>query len=173
MITTKQQLQQGKILATAHDDFAVGLGKHAFFKTHNTGVSDELVQETFMKTWKYMVKGGKVDIMKAFLYHILNHLIIDEYRKNKTSSLDTLIEKGFEPSVDNTESILNSIDGKKAMMLIAKLPIAYRKIVQMRYVQELSLKDMSAITNQTKNVLSVQAHRGIKKLKALYSADNS
>ncbi len=169
MITPKQKLHQGKVLTSAHDDYAGGLEKHAFYKTNNAAISDELVQETFMKTWKYIVKGGKVEVMKAFLYHILNHLIIDQYRKPKTVSLDALVEKGFNPATDNTEDILNYLDGRKAMMLIAKLPIAYRKIVQMRYVQELTLDDMSLITKQSKNILAVKSHRGLKKLKSLYN----
>lgn len=32
--------------------------------------------------------------MKAFPYHVLNNLIVDEYRKRKTASLDDLLEKG-------------------------------------------------------------------------------
>jgi len=33
--------------------------------------------------------------MRAFLYHILNDLIVDEYRKHKASSLTLLMEKGL------------------------------------------------------------------------------
>jgi len=66
-----------------------------FFKLHDHALGEGLVQETFMKPVVYLVKKGKIDLMKAFLYHVLNNLIIDEYRKHKTSSLDTMQEKGF------------------------------------------------------------------------------
>ncbi len=136
MITAKQKKQQGKALSSAHTDFAEGLGKYAMYKTSNAEMSDELVQETFLKTWKYIVRGGKVDTMKAFLYHVLNHLIIDQYRKPKTKSLDAMIVKGFTPSVDTTENLLNYIDGKKAMMVIANLTISKIKNIQLMFVKE-------------------------------------
>ena len=167
--------QENKIrteLSIAHDDFNKALNARAFFKTHNHAISDDLVQDTFIKTWSYLVKGGKIEIMKAFLYHVLNNLIIDQYRKHKTTSLDALAEKGFEPSENSSEKIINILDGKAALLLIAHLPEAYQKAMRMRYAQDLSLEEMSLITGQTKNSIAVQVHRGLIKLKLLYNHQN-
>ena len=73
-------------MTQAHHDYAKGLTSHAFFKLHNRSTSDDLVQDTFMKTWKYLVKEGKIGLMKSFLYRILNNLIVDEITKTKLSS---------------------------------------------------------------------------------------
>ena len=170
-MTTAQETKLQTTLTLAHHDFERGLNACAFFKTHNHDTGEDLVQDTFMKTWKYLVKGGKIEVMKAFLYHILNNLIVDEYRKHKTTSLDVLVEKGFEPSADNSESeqLLDRLDGKTALILIKRLPQKYQKVMRMRYVQLLSLKEMSLITGQTKNTMAVQAYRGLEKLKMLYN----
>jgi DNA-directed RNA polymerase specialized sigma24 family protein len=40
--------------------------------------------------------------------------------------------------------------------------------MRMRYVQELTIQEMSLITGQSKNAFTVQTHRGLKKLKLLY-----
>ena len=167
-MTIKEAIQCRKTLTVAHHDFEKGLNIYAFFKTSDHGLGEGLVQDTFLKTWSYLVKGGKIDVMKAFLYHILNNLIVDEYRKHKTTSLDVLTEKGFEPRDENPKQLLNILDGKAAILLIQRLPIAYQKVMRMRYVQDLSLKEMSLITGQSKNTLAVQAHRGLEKLKLLY-----
>lgn len=167
-MTLKQKTLQQITLTTAHNDFNRGLNLHAFFKTHDSARGEDLVQDTFVKTWKYMAKGGKIDVMKAFLYHVLNHLIIDEYRKHKATSLEILIEKGFEPSVDDSARLFNVLDGKAAALLIQRLPLAYRRIMHMRYMQDLSLTEMSVITGLTKNTVAVQVHRGLEKLKVLY-----
>ncbi|MFA6495116.1 MAG: sigma-70 family RNA polymerase sigma factor [Candidatus Paceibacterota bacterium] len=106
--------------------------------------------------------------MKAFLYHVLNHLIVDEYRKNKTTSLDTLLKKGFEPSVDDSGKLFNVLDGKAALFSIERLPPTYQRVMRMRYVQGLSLKEISLITGQSKNTIAVQIHRGLEKLKQLH-----
>jgi len=167
-MNAKQQMLRRAILTVAHKDYQKGLSSHAFFKVGDRSLSDDLVQDTFMKTWKYLVKGGNIDVMKAFLYHILNNLIIDEYRKRKSVSLDAILEKGFEPSVGDSAQMLHALDGKAALLLIARLPLTYQKVMRMRYIQDLSLKEMSLITGQTKNTLAVQVHRGLEKLKLLY-----
>lgn len=134
-------------------------------------ISEDLVQDTYMKTWDYLVKGGKIDKMKAFLYHVLNNLIVDQYRKHKETSLEFLLEKGFEPNFDDTESVYNILDGKYAFLLIDKLPEPYKNVMRMKYLQDLSLEEMSLITGKTRNSLAVRLHRGTQKLKSIYNAN--
>jgi len=168
-MTLKQEIKLKSILTTAHYDYEKGLNARAFFKVNNHAIGQDLVQDTFTKTWNYLVKVGKIETMKAFLYHILNNLIVDQYRKHKTTSLDSIIEKGFEPvGEDDLKRIYNILDGEKALLLIAHLPKKYQKVMQMRYVQDLTIKEMSLITGQSKNAIAVQAHRGLYILKSLY-----
>jgi RNA polymerase sigma-70 factor (ECF subfamily) len=167
-MTSKQTIEKQTLLTEAHRDYAKGLTSYAFFKLHDHEMGEDMVQDTFMKTWVYLVKKGKIDLMKAFLYRILNNLIVDQYRKNKMTSLDSLLEKGYEPSTNPSERLMNMLDGKKALLLIQRLPQKYQKVMRMRYVQDLSLKEMALITGETKNTLAVQLHRGLTKLKVLY-----
>lgn len=169
-MTPKQETKQRTILSIAHEDFSKKLNAYAFFRVNNLTISEDLVQDTFKKTWAYLVKGGKIEIMKSFLYHILKDLIIDEYRKRKSSSLDDLLEKGFEPGEDNSEQLINILDGKRAILLISRLPEKYQKIMRMRYVEDLSLEEMALITGQSKKTLAVQVYRGLEKLKLIYGA---
>jgi len=166
--TQKQTQDQTVAMTTAHNSYAVLMNKYAFFKIRDHAIGEDMVQDTFMKTWTYLIKGGKIDIMKAFLYHILNNLIIDQYRKKKTTSLDTLVEKGFDPGVDDSARILNVFDGKAALLLIARLPEKYKQVMRMKYVQLLSIKEISLLTGQSKNTVAVQTHRGLAKLRLLY-----
>lgn len=161
-------------IADAHKDYESALNRHSFYKLGNQALGNDLVQDTFVKTWSYLVKGGKIDVMKAFLYHVLNNLIIDEYRKRKAVSLDLLLEKGFEPNSSNSSDRFSSaFDGKIAVSLIGRLPEKYRKVMKMRYLQDLSLGEIAVLTGQTKNAITVQAYRGLKKIKELYYLDSS
>jgi RNA polymerase sigma-70 factor (ECF subfamily) len=169
-MTPKQEAQRHAAFTLAHLDFEKGLNAHAYFKLNDRAMGNDLVQDTFVKTWSYLVRGGKIDVMKAFLYHVLNNLIVDEYRKRKMISLDVIMEKGFEPHTKDSARFYDMLDGKAALLLIARLPIAYQKIMRMRYVQDLSLKEMALLTGRSQNAIAVQAHRGLKKLKLLYGA---
>jgi RNA polymerase sigma-70 factor (ECF subfamily) len=162
-------LQQQNLLTKAYYDYKKALDRYSFFKVNNAALSEDLVQETFLKTWKYLVRGGKIEIMKAFLYHVLNGLVIDEYRKHKTVSLDSLVEEGFDPKEADSEKMLNLLDSKRAVSMITMLPKKYRRLMRMKYVQNLSLEEMAQNTGQTKNTVAVQINRGLKKLKELYN----
>ena len=160
-------------LTVAYTDYEEGLNRYAFFKVHDKAISEDLVQDTFLKTWNFVVKGGRVHIMKAFMYHVLNRLIIDQYRKRKNTSLDTLLENGFEPSNDDSVNIADALDGNGALLMIKRLPEMYRKIMNMKYVQNMSLGEISIITGKTRNAIAVETHRGLAKLKILYNSESS
>lgn len=166
-MTSRQKVELEAVLTQAYRDYEKDLKARVFSKINDRGLGEDLVQTAFMKAWVYLMKGGKINIMKAFLHHILNNLIVDEYRKRKTISLDLLLDKGFEPAFDDSENIYTGLDGQKTMGLIKRLPSKYQKVMKMRYVKDLSLKEMSLITNQSKNTLAVQAYRGLQMLKGL------
>ncbi len=169
MLTNAEKLNLQLVMTAAHSDFEQGLKRHAQFRVSDSVICDDLVQDTFMKTWVYLVKAGKIDLMKPFLYHILNCLIIDEYRKKKSMSLDVMLDKGFEPGNDDFDRTVNLLDGKAAILLISSLPIAYQKIMTLRYVDDLSLGEIAEVTGQTKNAVAVKTHRGMEKLRELYA----
>lgn len=169
--TSKKETNRNREeLASAHKDHNKALNAYAFYKVSDHALGQDLVQDTFVKTWSYLVKNGKIEGMRAFLYHVLNNLIVDEYRKKKykATSLEVLMEKGFSPSTGDSDRAVNIMDGKKAILLIKKLPAVYQKVMHMRYVQDLSLKEISVLTGQSENTISVRVHRGVRKLRLLY-----
>jgi RNA polymerase sigma-70 factor (ECF subfamily) len=167
-VNQKPESREQRILTLAYHDYEKGLNLYSFFKLRDRALSEDLVQETFMKTWSYLVRGGKVDVMKAFLFHVLNGLIVDEYRRHKTISLDILLMKGYAPPVGHPDHHFSILDGKAALLLIEKLPEKYRRVMHMRYIQDLSITEISLITKQSKNAVAVQIHRGLGKLKELF-----
>ncbi|OHA20920.1 MAG: hypothetical protein A2849_01910 [Candidatus Taylorbacteria bacterium RIFCSPHIGHO2_01_FULL_51_15] len=152
----------------AHID---ALFQYCLFKVSDRELAKDLVQETFMKTWIYMGNAKKIESMKAFLFRTLSNLIIDEYRKRKTISLDVLMEEGFNPANDVSERLLDALDGARAVKLLQLLPDEYSDVIFMRYMQEFSLDEIAVITGESKNILSVRIHRGVKKLKELYDRE--
>jgi RNA polymerase sigma-70 factor (ECF subfamily) len=163
MVMTKKETKQQEALTSAHNDYGKGLNSYAFFKLRDHAVGEDMVQDTFLKTWSYIVRGGKIQTMRAFLYHILNNLIVDQYRKkkNKNASLDAMLENGYEPSGTDSENPFNTLGGKMAFPLIQRLPEKYKKVMRMKYVQLLNLEEISLLLGQTKNATAVQLHRGL------------
>lgn len=166
-------LTKHEIFIKAFEDHEQSLLRRSFSKIGNQDLADDLVQHTFLKTWKYLEKSGAIDSMKSFLFHILNNLIIDEYRKKKVLSLDFLKEGGFQIAVDDSDRLLNTIDGKTVIMLIPLLKEKQRKAISMRYLEDMSIKEIANATNQPNNTVVVQIHRGIKNLAILFRVEQN
>ena len=76
----------------AFERYSDELFRHASMRLSDRERAVELTQDAFMRTWDYARKGGEVRELRPFLYQTLRHLIIDEYRKAKTNSLDSMLE---------------------------------------------------------------------------------
>ncbi len=151
----------------AYDELSDPLFRYCYLRLFNRARAKEIMQETFTRTWEYLGKGSSIDNMKAFLYRTARNLIIDDVRRRKESSLDELAEHGFDPGRDESGQFENLIEARKAKEIFSKLDPDYRDVIVMRYVEELSPKEIGDILNETENAVSVRIHRGLKKLKEL------
>lgn len=166
MVQTKEEVMIG-----AYKDHNKALLKRSFSKLDNKELSDDLVQNTFLKTWEYLLKEKKIEHVKAFLFNILNNLIIDEYRKKKPISLDVLQEGGLQIAFDDSEDLINKADGKTAMLLIPLLKEKHRKVVSMRFEEEKTIQEIAKATLQKSNTVVVQIRRGVDELAVLFRVD--
>jgi RNA polymerase sigma-70 factor (ECF subfamily) len=157
-----------EIIVRAYKDHEKSLLKQSFFKLGNEDLSDDLVQTTFLKTWEYLLKENKIQHVRGFLFHVLNNLIIDEYRKKENLSLDALEEAGLQIVFDDSEHLINQADGKTAMLLIPLLKEKHRKVVSMKFEEEKTIKEIAEATKQPHNTVVVQIRRGINELAILF-----
>jgi RNA polymerase sigma factor (sigma-70 family) len=160
-----------EVIIRAYEDHEKALLTRSFFKLGNKDLSDDLVQTTFLKTWEYLLKEKKIEHIKAFLFHILNNLIVDEYRKKKPVSLDVMQEGGFQIAFDDSEHLVNQADGKTAVLLIPLLKEKHRKVVSMRFEQEKTIQEIAEATKQKHNTVVIQIRRGVNELAVLFRVD--
>lgn len=156
----------------AFDEYADALFRHAVYRLSDRERAIEIVHDTFTKAWSYLRAGHEIDAYKAFLYKVMNNLIIDEYRRRKERSLDALLEEegtdeGSFPELHSgsLEEVTFALDAEKASSLIAELPLVYREVITLRYIDGLGPKEISELIEASENVVSVRIHRGLKTLK--------
>lgn len=105
--------------------------------------------------------------MKAFLFTTAHNLIIDEYRKKKAISLDSLRDEGFDVHSDTDNIVEDRIDGERAIGLLATIPKMYRDVIYLQYVEGLSVKEIAQVIGESENNVSVRIHRGLAKLRTI------
>jgi RNA polymerase sigma-70 factor (ECF subfamily) len=163
----------------AFEEYNDALFRHAYLRVSNREKAIDLVHDAYTKVWSYIRDGYQIDSFRPFLYKVLNNLIIDEYRKRKESSLDALLEQegvdegSFDDLSESTvEMMAATIDGRKAFDLLEELPDQYREVIIYRFVDQLGPREISELTEESENVISVRIHRGLKLLRKMIEAND-
>jgi RNA polymerase sigma factor (sigma-70 family) len=166
MQTSEDKRQE--LFTQAYSAHSQELARYARSMVNDRELSEDLVQDVFLKMWLYLSRKGEILSVRGFLFHVLNNLIVDRYRKHKTWSLDMLLDQGYEPRTDESERLLDKFDGQLAFRLIDELPSTYQEVLRLKYARDLSYSEISQLTGRERNTIAVQVHRGLVKLKELY-----
>jgi len=151
----------------SYEEFSDAIFRYCLYQTSKREVALDLTQDTFIKTWEYLSKGNKVDNLKAFLYKVAGNLVIDYRRKKKSESLDQIIEGGMDvkSDINEMEQTENVFEKDLALKVIDQLEEKYKDVLILRFVEDMSIKEIAKIMHQGENKISVRIHRGIQKLK--------
>jgi RNA polymerase sigma-70 factor, ECF subfamily len=156
----------------AFEDYSDALFRHASIRISDREKAVDIVHDTFTKVWSYVRNGHEIESYRSFLYKVLNNLIIDEYRKKKEMSLDSLLEAegvdegSFSELSESTgEALAATLDGRKAFELLGELPDEYSEVIILRFVDGLGPQEISDLLEVSENVVSVRIHRGLKALR--------
>lgn len=150
----------------AYDAYADAIFRHAYFRLGDRDRALDVMQDTFCRVWKSYGSGESVGNMRALLYRIAGNLVIDEIRKKKTLSLDALAEDGFDPEASDDGSMARETYGE-IIALMREMEEEDRVPLLLRYVDDLSPKDIAETLGITENAASVRIHRALAKVRAL------
>lgn len=155
--------------AQYYDQYSDAIFRYCLYQTSNREKALDLTQDTFIKTWEYLSSGSKVENIKAFLYKVANNLIIDYRRKKKSESLDQMMEKGLDigNGINDVEQAENIYEKNTILQAMNQLEEKYRNVLTLRFIENLSVKEIAKVLKKTENNISVRIHRGIQKLKEI------
>ncbi|MFH0873854.1 MAG: sigma-70 family RNA polymerase sigma factor [Candidatus Komeilibacteria bacterium] len=156
-----------KQFIAGYEAYSDAIFRHCYFRVGDRGEAFDLMQETFTRTWDYLAGGKSIDNLRAWLYRVATNLIIDRSRKHQESSLDQLMDQGFQPMSNHYEKLTSSIDAKAILVILDKLEAGHRQVIIWRYVEDLRPKDIAQLTGESENVISVRLNRALKQLRQL------
>ena len=147
----------------------------------NREAAEDLVQETYLKAYRFFDTFQKGTNIKAWLFKILRNTFINKYRKtvnlpseifyedveSVNSNLSYKQENDSAELTDTLETKYNDLgnlmedDVKHA---IDSLPIEYKEAILLSDVEELSYNDIAEITNVPIGTVKSRLNRGRKLL---------
>lgn len=157
----------GSAFAKLYDKYVDDIYRFTYFKVSNESEAQDLTSQTFLKVWKALSEGTRVDNFRAFLYQTAQNLIIDFYRKRAREdeiSYDGLVQELPDDS-DHTDTIAINMQAEYVLELSKRLKSEYRQVLFLKYVNELSIKEIATIMKKKPGNIRTTIHRATKALK--------
>src|SRR5574344_162568 len=139
-----------------------GIFSYIIFIVHNEEVANDIFQETFLKAITKLREGKYVTSGKfnAWMIRIAHNTIMDWYRRQKSQNfVDTAVEDINIAQMSDRQLMATSREDLLAnnqvlddvRNLMAFLPKAQREVVQMRFYQDYSFKEIAELTGVSIN----------------------
>jgi RNA polymerase sigma-70 factor, ECF subfamily len=126
----------------------------------NEARAEEVTQDIFVKVWQALPAYDGRASLSTWIYTIarntaLTHLRSEKYREAKP------LEQAREASTTPSRA------GLEVERLLARLPGEQREVVELFYLQDLSIEDVAAMLEMPEGTIKSQLHRARKAMAAM------
>lgn len=142
--------------------------------TRNRKDAEDLVQETFLRAYRFFDSYRSGSQIRAWLFRILRNTFINGYRArrirptevdfgNIESTYETLIDRNFiahrsHPSPE--AALMDGVLDGEVRQALDRLPEEYRTVVLLALLEELSYKEISIALSIPIGTVMSRLHRG-------------
>jgi len=134
--------------------------------------AEDLTQETFIKIIRNIDKfdiNGKAKF-STYLVTVSKNCYIDYLRKTQKYVMTNPLEESFQAEdhkFNLEKNVIDKMDSLDVLEVMKQLPDNQRIVIEMKYIEDLTLKEIGdALNLETKTVKS-RIHNGITKLRSM------
>lgn len=150
-------------IAKMYNQYANDIYRYLYANGGNKELAEDLMADTFMRAINNL---DKFDFKqpRAWLYTIARNLLRDHWKKKSSLNLDEELEI-VDPS-DGIEQIVEKVlTADRLKQTMDKLPAKERDVVALRFLQNLSAKEVAKIVGTSPENVRIIQHRALKKMK--------
>ncbi|MBY6038343.1 RNA polymerase sigma factor SigW [Fictibacillus nanhaiensis] len=160
------------------DLFKDKIYRHCFRMVGNGHEAEDLAQETFLRAYRNIDKYNNEFKFSTWIFRIATNLCIDRLRKKKPDYyLDaevpgtdgaTMYSQLSSEELLPEEVVTENEQWNELQEEIMKLPEKYRTAIVLKYVEDLSLEEISHIMDIPVSTVKTRIHRGREALKKVF-----
>lgn len=167
-----------KDFAPLYDYYFLPIFRYVLKRLENEEDAGELTTDIFAKAlFKINQFKSKGFPFSSWLFQIARNEIIDFYRKNQASKYirvsDNELKYLVDGSEENLELALNKeIQIKEVLSSLKLLKDEELELIELRYFEDRSFKEIAEILNSNETNIRVKTHRVIAKLKTILKTND-
>ncbi|MGE5427316.1 MAG: RNA polymerase sigma factor [Methylococcaceae bacterium] len=168
-----QKVQKGDIdqMGLLYERYHRHLFRFLYQMTHEKELSEDLVQNVFMRMLKYSDGFQGYGEFKTWMYRIARNIVYDHFRKVKHTPRLTDV-KDYETSLPGEQFTDAAIEKEQSLRLLQaameKLSMENRELLILCRYEELKYQEIAKILNVSEEAVKVRVHRALKQLKSYY-----
>jgi len=149
-----------------------------YSKTSNENEAEDLTIRTFAKAFDKIHTFDEKYEFKTWLISISNNLYIDQFRKRKTETISIHKESSEVHKIKDEEptpadKLIIEQNLAELLAYIKQLKPHYQEIINLRFFQEMSYKEMASTLNEPMSNIKVKLLRAKKLLAEIINKSNS
>jgi len=156
--------------AKIYDVYVTKMFRFIAYKVGNREVAEDLTSDLFLKLWEYLTDGKDHEIqsLNGLIYRMARNIVIDHYRR-QSSVAECSIEDILHLGVDTgeVEKVHLQIESAKLLELIRTLKSEYQEVLLLRYIEELSIREIAVVMEKKRGAVRVMLHRATKTVREL------
>jgi RNA polymerase sigma factor (sigma-70 family) len=166
-----EEVKEGKVekMAVLFEKHHVALFNFFMRLTGNRNISEDLVQDVFMRMLKYRATYQGRSKFTLWMYQIARNAHIDYLRKKKDAL--PLDEQWTDP-ITMDDSPEEKLEGGQEVQILrqalARLPLKKREVLILSRYQNLKYKEIAVLMDCHIGTVKAHVHRAIKELGKIY-----
>ena len=167
-IEVKSKDERFEETALVHMD---SIYRSALYMTKNETDAQDLVQDAYLRAYKFFDSFEEGTNCRAWLLKILRNTFINSIRRGKRQlqvvSLSEMSEHGLELSSDSNpeDGVFGDLFNDEIAAAISKLPVEYRSAILLADVERLPYREIADIIDCPIGTVMSRLHRGRKLLR--------
>ncbi|MFZ5365215.1 MAG: RNA polymerase sigma factor [Patescibacteria group bacterium] len=137
--------------------------------------SADVLQEVFLKAYKSLKSFNSKKSFSSWIYRIAHNESVNWLKKNTKYKKQSLDDENNPIDVSDSHDLsAASIINEERVELIkslAKLPIKYKEVLVLRFVEEKSYEEISQIISKSVNAVGIMINRAKKMLAEIHKID--
>ena len=158
-----------------YDIYASPIYRFVYLKTSHKEDAEDLTHQVFLSAWQniksFQFQGFP---FSSWLYKIASNSVIDYYRTKKYHlNIETIAENQIAENFETGNALDDSFDLQTIKNSLSHLEPVQQNVLIMKFVNDMSNKEIAAALNKNEGAIRVIQHRALKQLKIILETDKN